>query len=79
MAGKQLKTMDTAALLVLRNKIDALLAERRTELEAQLAAFKEGGELGNARAARRSANGARKGRRAKAKPKYQSKKNKTLK
>jgi len=79
MAGKQLKTLDTSALLALRKKIDALLAERRTELEAQLAAFNDGGELGNARAPRRSANGARKGRRAKAAPKYQSKKDKSLK
>jgi len=79
MAGKQLKTMETAELLTLRRKIDALLAERRSELEAQLAAFNDGGELGNARTPRRSTNGARKGRRAKAAPKYQSKKDKSLK
>ena len=79
MAGKQLKTMDVSALMALRNRIDALLKAKRKELEAQLAALGDGGELGNARVARRSTNGARKGRRAKAKPKYQSKKNRSLK
>lgn len=79
MAGKQLRTMDVAALLTLRSKIDAVLATRRKELEAQIAAFDNGGEIGNARRASGAAKNVRKGTRAKAKPKYQSKKNKSLK
>jgi DNA-binding protein H-NS len=85
MAGQQLKTMDVSALLELRSKIDALLAGKRRELEAQLAAFNAsaGGAVGNGRPARgfHVGNGkpARAGKRAKAAPKYQSKKDKSVK
>lgn len=79
MAGKQLKTMDVSALLALRGKIDALLASKRKELEAALAALgtDHGHTVGNGLV--RSRKTGRKGKRAKAKPKYQSKKNKSLK
>jgi DNA-binding protein H-NS len=77
MAGKQLKTMDVSALLALRGKIDALLAAKRKEFEVALAALGGGGEVGNGKVAK-ALNG-KKGKRAKAKPKYQSKKNKSLK
>jgi DNA-binding protein H-NS len=75
MAGKQLRTMDVSALLVLRAKIDALLAAKRKEFEAALAAL-GGGTAGNGGIA--LAPRARKGKRAKAKSKYRSKKNKSL-
>jgi DNA-binding protein H-NS len=81
MAGKQLKTMDVSALLELRGKIDAILAGRRQELEAQLAAFESNGGghvVGNPRAASKVSNG-KAGKRAKAAPKYQSKKDKSVK
>jgi DNA-binding protein H-NS len=77
MAGKQLKTMDVGALLALRGKIDALLAAKRKEFEAALAALGGGGKVGNGKIAK-ALNG-RSGKRAKAKPKYRSKKNKSLK
>jgi DNA-binding protein H-NS len=76
--------MDVTALLSLRGKIDALLATKRIELERALAALgspersgkiakpSNGGDAGNGTAGR-------KGKRAKAKPKYQSKKTKSLK
>jgi hypothetical protein len=85
MAGKQLKTMDVGALLELRGKIDALLAGRRQELEAQLAAFNgvsPRNGAGNGKPAKPlKANGldGRKGKRAKAAAKYQSKKDKSVK
>ena len=85
MAGKQLKTMDVGALLELRGKIDALLAGRRQELEAQLAAFNGASPrngAGNGKPARPlKVNGldGRKGKRAKAAAKYQSKKDKSVK
>ena len=79
MAGRQLKTMDVGALLALRGKIDALLSARRGELEAQLAALSDGRKIGDGRIANGSVKKKRKGVRAKAKPKYQSKKNKSLK
>lgn len=78
MAGKQLRTMDVPALLALKGRIDAILAERRREYEQALAAL--GGDVvGNGRAARVVTNGRRNGKRAKAKPKYQSRKNRSLK
>jgi DNA-binding protein H-NS len=85
MAGKQLKTMDVGALLELRGKIDALLAGRRQELEVQLAAFNgvsPRNGAGNGKPAKPlKANGldGRKGKRAKAAAKYQSKKDKSVK
>ena len=79
MAGKQIKTMDVGALLALRGKIDALLAAKRAELEAQLAALHAPDKIGNGRIAKGPAKNGRKGRRGKAKPKYQSKKSKSLK
>jgi DNA-binding protein H-NS len=75
-AGKQLKTMDVSALLALRGKIDTLLAAKRKEFEAALAAL-GGGTAGMAKVAKVS-NG-KTGKRAKAKPKYQSKKNRSVK
>jgi len=78
MAGKQLKTLDVGALIALRSKIDALLAVRRRELEAQIAALGDSAKRGNGLAKAKAKNG-RKGIRAKAKPKYQSKKNKSNK
>ena len=42
MAQANLKSMDVSTLLDLRGKIDALLAGRRKELEAQLAAISDG-------------------------------------
>ena len=78
--AQQLKTMDVSALLALRGKIDALLASKRNDLERALAAL--GGVVRSSKAAKpgngRATTG-RKGRRAKAKPKYQSKKTKSLK
>ena len=83
MAGKQLKTMDVSALLELRGKIDALLAGKRKELEAQLAAFNSGNGgghvVGNGRIANAKASNGKTGKRAKAAPKYQSKKDKSVK
>jgi len=76
-AGKQLKTMDVSALLALRGKIDALLAAKRKEFETALAALDGGGTVGNGKIAKAS-NG-KTGKRAKAKPKYQSKKNRSVK
>ena len=84
MAKQQLKTMDVSALLTLRGKIDALLATKRKELERALAAL--GGAVGNGQMAKVGIDGGngkvtagKKGKRAKAKPKYQSKKKKVLK
>ena len=79
MAGKQIKTMDVGALLALRGKIDALLGAKRKELEAQLAALHAPDKIVNDRIANGSVKKKRKGVRGKAKPKYQSKKNKSLK
>ena len=79
MAGKQIKTMEVGALLALRGKIDALLAARRRDLEAQLAALRAPDKIGNGSVANGAPKKKRKGVRAKAKPKYQSKKNKSLK
>ena len=82
MAGKQLKTMDVSALLELRGKIDAILAGRRQELEAQLAAFESNGGghvVVNPRTASPKASNGKAGKRAKAAPKYQSKKDKSVK
>jgi DNA-binding protein H-NS len=87
--AKQLKTMDVTALLELRGKIDAILSDRRKELEIQLAAFGGGGSVGNGKATSginvvgngklaKSLNG-RTGKRAKAAPKYQSKKDRSVK
>jgi DNA-binding protein H-NS len=84
MAGKQLKTMDVSALLELRAKIDAILSSKRSELEAQLAEFTAsnggGGHVGNGKIAKAAkvSNG-KTGKRAKAAPKYQSKKDKSVK
>lgn len=78
MAGKQLKTMDVSALLALRLKIDAILAAKRREFENALAALGEH-KVGNGKSANGMTVKTRKGKRAKAKPKYQSKKNKSLK
>jgi DNA-binding protein H-NS len=78
MAGKQLKTMDVSALIALRGKIDTLLAAKRRELEAQIAALGVSTKSSNGIAKAKVKNG-RKGVRGKAKPKYQSKKNKSVK
>ena len=82
MAGKQLKTMDVSALLDLRGKIDAILSGKRKELEEQLAAFGSNGGSRVAASPRTAplkvANG-KSGKRAKAAPKYQSKKDKSVK
>src|SRR5215217_3772710 len=72
--------MDVSALLAMRGKIDALLATKRQDLERALAALGgaersgKAAKLGNGRTMAR-----RKGTRAKAKPRYQSKKTKSLK
>ena len=82
MAGKQLKTMDVSALLEMRGKIDAILAGRRKELEDQLAAFASNGGghvVGNPRTAALKIPNGKAGKRAKAAPKYQSKKDKSVK
>jgi DNA-binding protein H-NS len=82
MAGKQLKTMDVSALLELRGKIDAILTGRRKELEDQLAAFgsNSGGHLvSTTRTAPLKISNGKVGKRAKAAPKYQSKKDKSVK
>ena len=87
MAGKQPKTMDVSALLILRGEIDAILAGKRKEFEKALAALGGGDGIENGRLAGNGSNGpgngkvatGRKGKRAKAKPKYQSKKHKRLK
>src|SRR5690349_1258972 len=76
MAGKQLRSMDISKLLSLRAEIDTLLSKRRKTLEDQLAAL---GSAGNATIGTAVIRKARKKTRAKAKPKYQSKKNKSLK
>lgn len=85
--AKQLRTMDTKALIALRRQIDGILAARRKQLEEQLHAFGDddpfplSGRVGGR--TKKIANGllkfGRKGRRAKAKPKYQSKKDRSLK
>ncbi len=82
MAGKQLKTMDVSALLDLRGKIDAILTGRRKELEDQLAAFEPNGGghvVVNPRTASLKMPNGKAGKRAKAAPKYQSKKDKSVK
>jgi DNA-binding protein H-NS len=82
MAGKQLKTMDVSALLDLRGKIDAILSGKRKELEEQLAAFEPNGGghvAGNPRPAPLKVSNGKAGKRAKAAPKYQSKKDKSVK
>ena len=83
MAGKQLKTMDVSALLELRGKIDALLAAKREELESQLAAFNSGNggahAVRNGKIAKANVSNGKTGKRAKAAPKYQSKKDKSVK
>jgi DNA-binding protein H-NS len=82
MAGKQLKTMEVSALLELRGKIDAILAGRRKELEEQLAAFESNGGghvVGNSRTPALKISNGKAGKRAKAAPKYQSKKDKSVK
>jgi DNA-binding protein H-NS len=82
MAGKQLKTMDVSALLDLRGKIDAILSGRRKELEEQLAAFETNGGghvVGNPRTTAAKVSNGKAGKRAKAAPKYQSKKDKSVK
>jgi DNA-binding protein H-NS len=85
LAGKQLKTMDVGALLALRARIEDLLAAKRKELETALAEFGAGaagiGRSGNGRdlgGNGKVANG-RTASRAKAKPKYQSRKDRKLK
>jgi DNA-binding protein H-NS len=81
MAGKQLKTMDVSALLDLRGKIDAILSGKRKELQEQLAAFEPngGGHVANPRTAPLKVSNGKAGKRAKAAPKYQSKKDKSVK
>jgi len=82
MAGKQLKTMDVTALLDLRGKIDAILSGKRKELEEQLAAFGSNGAgrvAANPRSATLKVSNGKTGKRAKAAPKYQSKKDKSVK
>src|SRR5436305_5799016 len=81
MAGKQLKTMDVSALLDLRGKIDAILSGKRKELEQQLAAFGSNGSdrAANPRSAPLKVSNGKVGKRAKAAPKYQSKKDKSVK
>jgi hypothetical protein len=80
--AQQIKTMDVSALIELRGKIDALLAGKRKELEAQLAAFNAStggnGRIGSMAKTAKASNG-KAGRRAKAAPKYQSKKDKSVK
>ena len=80
--AQQLKTMDVSSLLEMRGKIDALLAGKRKELEAQLAAFESNGGghvVVNPRTASPKASNGKAGKRAKAAPKYQSKKDKSVK
>ena len=80
--AKQLKTMDVTALLELRGEIDALLAGKRKELEEQLAAFESNGGghvIGNSRTASLKVSNGKADKRAKAAPKYQSKKDKSVK
>ena len=80
MARQQLKTMDVSALLALRGKIDALLASKRIDLERALTALGAAVLSGKtASAGNGRVTAGRKGKRAKAKPKYQSKKTKSLK
>ncbi len=82
MAGKQLKTMDVSALLELRGKIDAILSGKRKELEEQLAAFGSNGGgrvVVNPPAAALKVTNGKTGKRAKAAPKYQSKKDRAVK
>ena len=83
MAGKQLKTLDVSALLALRGKIDAILAGKRKELERALADL-DGGKVGNAKLAKGGVDvgsGKKANRRGRAKPapKYQSKKDRSMK
>jgi DNA-binding protein H-NS len=80
--AKQLRAMETGALIAMRGQIDAVLLDRRKALHAQLAAL--GGDTfplrgGRGKLASAVVKKGRKGRRAKAKPKYQSKKNKSVK
>lgn len=77
MAGPQLKSLDVSALLALRSRIDALLAAKRKEFEGALAALGDWGSAG--KIARAKAVNGKTGKRAKAKPKYQSKKNPKVK
>ena len=80
--AKQLKTMDVSALIELRGQIDALLAGKRKELEEQLAAFETNGGgnvVNNSRTASLKASDGKVGKRAKAAPKYQSKKDRSVK
>jgi DNA-binding protein H-NS len=77
MAGPQLKSLDVSALLALRNKIDALLAAKRKEFEGALAALGDWGSAG--KIVRAKVTNGRTGKRAKAKPKYQSKRNPKVK
>ena len=80
--AKQLKTMDVTALLELRGEIDALLTGKRKELEEQLAAFESNGGghvIGNSRTASLKVSNGKADKRAKAAPKYQSKKDKSVK
>jgi DNA-binding protein H-NS len=83
MAGKQLRTMDVSALLALRGKIDAILEDKRRELEKQISALGDwgssGGRTATSKATKASALNGKTGKRAKAKSKYQSKKNRSLK
>jgi DNA-binding protein H-NS len=82
MAGKQLKTMEVSALLELRSKIDAILSGKRKELEAQLSEFESNGRghvVANPRPAAPAVSNGKAGKRAKAAPKYQSKKDKSVK
>jgi DNA-binding protein H-NS len=79
--------MDVSALLVLRGKIDAILTGKRKELESQLAALSDGDKIGSGRRSAKTGNAignskaanGRAGKRAKAKAKYQSKKDKSVK
>jgi DNA-binding protein H-NS len=74
--------MDVSALLELRGKIDAILAGRRQELQAQLAAFESNGGghvIVNPRTASPKVSHGKTGKRAKAVPKYQSKKDRSVK
>ena len=83
----QLRTMDVPALLTLRGKIDAILASKRQELEKALAALgghggngrRAGTEVGNGRVIKAKVSNGKTGKRAKARPKYQSKKDKSVK
>ena len=80
--AQQLKTMDVSALIELLGQIDALLAGMRKELEEQLAAFETNGGgnvVGNSRTASLQVSNGKAGKRAKAAPKYQSKKDRSVK